>query len=137
MTRKLKYNHGSIRYVSCKMSFFDLFSCVTLCQLYSFTSPLLFTKNSKLRKEDFLYIWLLQRHHVISKEVENCIFRHNRIFRHSCMHKQPISTKQWNCNIFMQISHRYVRHTDRLLDVHFLLLAVILSELYEKQRRKD
>ena len=26
--------------------------------------------------------------HVISKEVENCIFRHNRIFKHTCMYKQ-------------------------------------------------
>ena len=30
---------------------------------------------------------------VISKEVENSIFRHNRIFRNKCVDKQPTLTK--------------------------------------------
>ena len=45
------------------MPFFIPFSCVTLCQFYSINSPVLFTKNNKFsneRKEDFLYLWLLQ-----------------------------------------------------------------------------
>ena len=46
-------------------------------------------------------IWIKRRfskymaartYHVISKEVENIVFRHNRIFRHTCMYKQPILT---------------------------------------------
>ena len=32
--------------------------------------------------------------------------------------------------------YSYLRFTDRVLDVFFFLLAVILSELYEKPRRK-
>ena len=73
--------------------------------------------------------------HVISKKVKNHIFRHNRIFRHTFMHKQPILTKQLNYNIFEQIFHSYLRYTDRLSDVLFLLLAVILSELQTKKER--
>ena len=60
-----------------------------------------------------------------------------RILRHTCMYKQPILTKQWNYNNFVQILHSYLRYIDRLLDVIFLLLAVILSELHEIPRRKN
>ena len=52
------------KYVTCMMTFFIQFICVTLCQFYSATSPVLFTKNEKLwneRKEYFFNIWLLQR----------------------------------------------------------------------------
>ena len=73
-------------------------------------------------------------YHVISKEVENRILRPNHIFRHTCMYKQPILTKQWNYNIFVQILYSYLRYIDRLLDVFFLLLAVTLSKF---GRRKD
>ena len=74
---------------------------------------------------------------VTSKEVENRVFKHNRIFRHTSMYKQPKLTKQWNYNNFVQILYTYLRYTDKLLDAFFLLLAVILSELYENPRRKD
>ena len=49
-------------YVTCIISFFIPFIWVILYQFYSFTSPVLFTKTNKRneRKEDFLYIWLLQ-----------------------------------------------------------------------------
>ena len=46
-------------------------------------------------------------------------------------------TKKWNDNIFVQILYSYLRYTDRLLGVSFLLLVVILSEFYEKPRRED
>ena len=49
------------------------------------------------------------------------------------MFKQSILTKMWNYN-FEQILYSYLRYTDSFLDVFFLLLAVILSELYEKKR---
>ena len=32
-------------------------------------------------------------YHVISKEVENHIFKHNWIFRHLCMYNQPTFDK--------------------------------------------
>ena len=123
------------KYVTCIMTFFIPFTSISRCQLNSVTYPVLFTKNNKLwneRQEYFLYIWLLQCN-IISKEVENHIFRHNRIFRHTCMHKQLILTKQWNYNIFEQVLHSYLRCTDRLSDVLFLLLAVMLSELQTKK----
>ena len=110
----------------------------------SIISLVLFTKNDKLwneRIQQFLYIWLLQRitlyqKKIVETEVENFIFRHNRIFRHTCIYKQPILTKQWNYNIFVQILYSYLRYTARLLDVFFLLLTVIFSELHENPRRK-
>ena len=61
--------------------------------------------------------------HVISKEVENYIFRQNRIFRHTCRYKQSILIKQWDYKIFVKIT--YLRYTDRFLDVFSLLHAVI------------
>ena len=47
------------KYLTCIMTFFFPFTCVSFSQFYSITFPVLFTKNSKLwnkRKEDFLYI---------------------------------------------------------------------------------
>ena len=77
------------KFVTCIMAFASIISLV------------LFTKNDKLwneRIQQFLYIWLLQRitlyqKKIVETEVENFIFRHNRIFRHTCIYKQPILTK--------------------------------------------
>ena len=38
-------------------------------------------------------------------------------FRHICIHKQSILTKQQNNNILVQISFSYLRYTDRFLDL--------------------
>ena len=76
-------------------------------------------------------------YHFILKEKENCIFGNNCIFRHTSMYKQTKLTKQWNYNIFVQILYSYLRYTDRLLNVFFSSLAVILSEFHEKPRKKD
>ena len=77
-------------------------------------------------------------YHVISKEVENHIFRHNWIFRHISMYKQPTLTKYGNyifsCKYDIVISHIPV---GSFLDVLFFLPTVILSELHERPRRKD
>ena len=68
-------------------------------------------------------------YHVISTEVENHILKHNCIFRHLCIYKQPTSTKQWKFNIFVQILSSYFRYTGRhFLGCALFLLAVILSE---------
>ena len=52
------------------------------------------------------------------------------------MYKQPTLTKQWKflCKYYIVISDALVGF---FLDVLFLLLAVILSELHVKRRRKD
>ena len=73
--------------------------------------------------------------HVLSQEVGNCILRHN--FRHSCMYKQPMLSKQWNYNIFAQIFHSSLSYINRLLAVFFFLVTVTLSEFHDKPRRKD
>ena len=64
---------------------------------------------------------------VISKEVESRVFRRNRIFRHTCMYKQPILTKYWNCINFVQILYSYLRYTDRPLDGFFVFVVVVSS----------
>ena len=72
-------------------------------------------------------------YHIIS----HYIFRHNHNFRHTGIYEQPTLTKQWNYNIFVHILYSYLRYTDTLLVVFFLLLTEILLEFYEKKRRKD
>ena len=84
-------------------------------------------------RENILHIQELKCH-VISTE-ENRVSRHNGIFRHTCMYKQPIWTKQPNYNDFVQILYSYLRFTDKFVDVLILLLTVILLELHENQRK--
>ena len=77
---------------------------------------------------------------VISKEVENRIFRHYRIFRYICINNlfwqrsgiKIFLCKYANANCANMCS--YLRYTNELLDLFFLLLAVILSELPKKER---
>ena len=75
---------------------------------------------------------------IISKDVQNHIFRHNLIFRHTCMYKNP----RWKSSgIIIFVCKYYVDVSDTLigsvLDMFFLLLGAILSELHEKPRRKN
>ena len=77
------------------------------------------------------------QYHVTWKEVANHSFRHNWIFRHTCMHKQPTLIKHWNY-IFVQIWYSYSRYSGgSFLDGLLLLLTVTLSELHKKPRTKD
>ena len=97
MTIKQHINHGAIQNV-CHLHncIFMSLTSVTLCQFYS-PIILLPTKNNKLwneRKEDFLYMWLLQRitlyqrrHNRIFRRLH--IFRRNRIFRHMYISNNP------------------------------------------------
>ena len=53
-TMKRQISHETIqKNVTCIMAFFISFhsTCVTLCQVYSITSPVFFTKSNKLRNE--------------------------------------------------------------------------------------
>ena len=85
------------KYVICIMAFLIPFNFVTLCQFYSITSFLLFTKRHqetiKWEKRRFFVYIAVSVCHVISKKVKIHIFRHNCIFRHTCMYKQPILAK--------------------------------------------
>ena len=62
--------------------------------LYHFS--VLFTKlhleTIEWEKRRFFAYMAASAHHVISKEVENHILRHNWIFRHTCMYEQPALT---------------------------------------------
>ena len=85
------------KYVTCIMAFFTLFNFVTLWYFYSVTSPVLFTKfhleTIKWEKRRFLAYMDASLYHFISKEVENQIFRHKWIFRHTYVYKQSTLTK--------------------------------------------
>ena len=79
-------------------------------------------------------------YHVISREVESQIFRHNWTFRHTYVYKQPPLTKKWDYNYILNSYYKYyIVILDTLVGIFlvvlFLLLAVILSGLYEKPRR--
>ena len=87
------------KYVTCIIAFFIPFhstfvTFVTLCRFYSGVS---LSYSQGIER----YIWFLQGNK-ISKEVVNTrTLKQNFIFRHICMYKQPILTKQWNYNIFI------------------------------------
>ena len=77
-------------------------------------------------------------YHVISKEVENRVFRQNRIFKRTFMCKQSI-LPYWQSSgiiIIAQILYSYLRYTDRLLDVLFLLLTVSLWASWESKKKR-
>ena len=75
------------------MAFFIPLTCVTLSEFYSTTS--LSPKNNKpLNERKYFFVYkTASAYHVLSKEVENCVLKDNRIFRHTCMYKQPMLTK--------------------------------------------
>ena len=75
-------------------------------------------------------------HHVISKEVENQIFRHIWNFRHTCVYEKPALTKWWNYNIFAQILYTYFRYTGRFFlgCALFVARCNIIGTLWETKK---
>ena len=77
-------------------------------------------------------------YHVISTEVENHIFKPIEFLDTSAFinnqHWQSSEILIFLCKYCTVISETLV---GSFLDVHFLLFAVILSELHEKPRRKN
>ena len=130
------------KYVTCIMAFFTPFNFVTLCQFYSTTSPVSF---SKLHQETiewegkrFFAYMAASVYHVISTEVENHIFKTIEFLDTSAFINNP----HWQSSrILIFLCKCYIVISDTLvgsfLDVLFLLLAVILSERHEKPTRKD
>ena len=96
-----------------------------------------------------MYVWLLQRITSNQKKYKIASLDTIAFLDKLCIYKQPILThyfvnmgwqRGWiglNYDIIVHILYSYLRYTDRLLDLFFLLLAVILSEFHEKPRRKD
>ena len=77
-------------------------------------------------------------YHVISTEVENHIFKTIEFLDTSAFINNP----RWQRSGILIFLCKYsIVNSDTLvgsfLDVHFLLLAVILSELHEKPKKKD
>ena len=130
------------KYVTCIMAFFTPFNFETLYQFYSTTSPVSF---SKLHQETiewegkrFFAYMAASVYHVISTEVENHIFKPIEFLDTSAFinnpHWQSSGILIFLCKYYIVISNTLV---GSLLDMLFLLVDVILSELHEKPRRKD
>ena len=99
MRTKPQINQRDIQKVChCIMAFFIPFTSFysPLCQFYSITFPALLKRtNYGMKKKRFFVYMTTSTYHIISKEVENCIFRH------TCICKQPILTKYWNYYSFV------------------------------------
>ena len=134
------------------MKFFIPFTCVTLCQLYSITSSVLWkVSNYGMRKiENFcIHCCFSETHYIKGGRKSNTIALNTIAFldTHDC--EELILTKQLNFNIFVftilvesskslsVINIIYHRYTDKLFDEFFLFFIAILSELHEKPKRKD
>ena len=90
-------------------------------------------RNYRLREQKIFYICGIYDCFSVSRYIN----RHNWIFRHTFMYNP-----HWLSNGFIIFSNKYyIVVSDKLvgpfLDVLFLFLPVILSEIHEKPRRKD
>ena len=129
------------------MAFFTSFTFAKPFEFYSITFFVLFTKNKELwneGKDDFLHIWLFQ--HITSyqrrlnhwgwKGIPFSVKIHF-LDTHVCINNpywQSSGVIIFFCKYYLVISDKLI---DSFLDVFYLLLAVLLSELHEKPRRKD
>ena len=64
-------------------------------------------------KRRFFVSMATSAYHVLLKEAENCIFRHSRIFRHTCMYKQSILTSSGVTSILWEY---YIVTSDTPID---------------------
>ena len=75
-------------------------------------------------------------YHVISKEVEKRIFRHNRTFRHTFMYQQPTLTSSgiitFLCKYYIVISDTLI---SSWMSFFFFSLAVNQEEKIELQKK--
>ena len=120
-----------------------IFHPINLCHNLSIlliTSPVLFTKNKKLkneRKEDFLHIWLLQHITLYQRRYKiTSLATIEFVDTQVCVnnpHWQSSGIIIFLCKYCIVISGKLI---GSFLDVFSLLLAVILSELQEKPKRK-
>ena len=127
-------NHGTIQKV-CDLHI-DIFHPIHLgysLWILLFTTPVLFTKNNKLwtkRKRIFFVYMDDSAYRVLSKEVDNRIFRPNRILG-TCIYKQPYWQSSEIIIIFVQLSHSYLRYTDVLGCVFFAVWCNIIRVSWE------
>ena len=131
---------GSFKnYVTYIMAFYTLFNSVNFTLPLSLCHSPNFTKKSQNRRtEDSLHIWLLQRITLYKwrqkiTSLNTIEFLDTYVF---------MNNPHWqNSGILTFLSKYYIVISDTLvgsfLDVFFLLLAVVLSERFERPRRKD
>ena len=116
MTVKQHINHGAIQKL-CYLHngiFHSKLTWVTLSQFYPITSFVLLDI-----KEDMA----VSVYHIISREVENRVFRHNRLFRRTCMYNPC-----WQSSTLLLMSFS---HFSRLFR---LLLAFRLPSFYVQKK---
>ena len=133
------------RYVTCIMAFFTPLNFVTLCNFYSNTSPVSFTKLywetieweerrffAYMAASPYMRITLYQQRQKITS-LNTIEFLDTYVFINS-PHWQSSGILIFLCKYYIVVSDTLVYS---FLDALFLLLAIILSELREKPRRKD
>ena len=127
------------KYVNCIMAFFTPFNFSMLCQFYSVTSPVLFTKlhqeTIEWGKGRFFACMAASAYYLMSTDVKNHIFKHNWIVRHLCIYKQL--TLSSGIRIFLCKYYIVISVTLAFAwKCSFFSLTGILSELHVKPRRK-
>ena len=118
------------------MSFVQHFVDFTLSSRYSlalFTNNKLWNKK-KEKKSFCIYIYFSVSRYI--KEGRKSYLQTQSHFRHTCMYKQPILRKQWNCNSFVQTLHSYLRYTDRLLMCFLVALCYIIRVLSKTKKER-
>ena len=125
MTIKQQIDHSTIQKVSYLHN--GIFHPFHLCHKLSIfvTSLELFTKHNKLwieRKEDFFVYMAASAYHVISKDVENRIFRKNCIFRRTCMYNVCHFSSPF-------LSTPSLFSSDILVDWHLTILLINNTEI--------
>ena len=120
------------KYVTSIIAFSTWFTFV------NFTLPLplcysLKIRNYRMREKKIFCIYGCFSLSRYIKGGRNHIFRHERIFRYTC-----INNTHWQGGGIEIFLCKYFRYTDRpFLGCVILLLIVMISEHYEKSRRKD
>ena len=116
-----------------------IFDVIQLCRNFTLPYPLRHSlRNYRIRGKKILCIYGSSAYHVISTEVENHIFKSIEFLDTSAFinnaHCQSSRILISLCKYCIVISDTVEGF---FLDVQFLLLDVILSELHEKPRRRD
>ena len=110
MAVKQHINHGVIQKVCYLHN-------VTLSHFLNFTlsPPLCYSlkiTNYGMKEERSFEYMAASAYHVVSKEVKNRVFRHNHIFRHTCMHNETILASS---GIIITLCKYYIVISDTLI----------------------
>ena len=114
--------------------FYSITTSITF--LTTLSPPLKVTNYMEWKKRIFFTYVAASAYHLISRRYKIVSLGTIAFLdTHVCI-KNPYWQSSGITKIFLQI-YSYLRYTDKLLDVFFLLVAVILSELHEIPGRKD